>query len=162
MVREVLDTGRTMTRFERVLLVEAVATAPFNPNVVTVRLEHQGSRYLDVELGTHAASLTYHLFQRVILEGQWASGTTEQLYLDDLRRSVRYPFGRVAVYERRGGMIVSFVAPTEYAVRFDSRGTNWEPQLVVVYSVDRGIIVTGYQFSTLDKVAIPETARWQP
>jgi len=32
--------------------------------------------------------------------------------------------------------------------------------LLVVYSVDRGILISGYQFSTFDEVSIPEHALW--
>jgi len=35
-----------------------------------------------------------------------------------------------------------------------------ERQLLVIYSADRGIIVTGYQFSELPETGIPSEARW--
>jgi len=34
------------------------------------------------------------------------------------------------------------------------------PDMLVVYSPDRGIILTGYQVSNLDRTGIPAEARW--
>ena len=101
-----------------------------------------------------------HLAQRAAAEGQWASGTTAAEYVDDLWRAVRSPRARLAVYVRRGGPIAALVTPTSDVIPADRLGPGALPWLIVVYSADRGILITGYQFSTFDEVSIPEDARW--
>jgi hypothetical protein len=39
-------------------------------------------------------------------------------------------------------------------------GSRSLPNTVVVYSIDRGKVVSGYQFSTLAELSIPEDASW--
>jgi hypothetical protein len=49
--------------------------------------------------------LDYHLAKRVVLDHQWAFGTTAAQYLADLTAAVRDPRAQLAVYQRRGGHI---------------------------------------------------------
>jgi len=56
-------------------------------------------------------------------------------------------------------MVVA-LATTEEIVPEQRRGARWQPVFVVAFSADRGIIVSGYQASGLDKVAIPGDAQW--
>ncbi len=54
------------------------------------------------------------------------------------------------------------LAPTREAVPASRQGSLSLPWLFVVYSADRGIIVTGYQVASLDEISIPEGTRWLP
>ena len=41
-----------------------------------------------------------------------------------------------------------------------SQGLRALPHLLVLYAADRGMIVSGYQFSGRETLAIPQEARW--
>jgi hypothetical protein len=49
---------------------------------------------------------------------------------------------------------------TAEAVPPERRTADSLPWRLVVYAADRGMIVTGYQVSGLDRIGIPEDARW--
>ncbi len=160
LIRELLQTGRSATPAEVREILQRMAAAPFNPASVRVRRQHRGLTYLGHPLGAREPSLFYHLVQRVLVEMQWAAGTTAREYLADLRRAIRAPRSRVVIYEDRGGHLVGVVALTEDAVPVRRRGPDWLPHLLVVYSADRGMIVSGYQFSNLSAIRVPGTGRW--
>lgn len=109
--------------------------------------------------GARFPSLNAHLVKHVDDE-QWVTGTTEQEYLSDLQRAIQDESARLAVYKRRGGNLASVLAETERIVDERRRGLDWEPLLFVAYSADRGIIVTGYQASSLSRITLPEDVRW--
>lgn len=133
LIRELIATGRDASPEEIAQIIERVATAPFNPDVHPIRVVERGTTYAGETLGPRAKSLTFHLIKRVVIEDQWADGTTAAQYLADVRAAVREPSGRLKK-------------------TFHS--------LLVIYSADRGIIVTGYQFSSFAETSIPEEARW--
>ena len=160
LIRELLATRRAATDDEIERIVERMATAPFDPRVVRVRQEHRGLRYQGRTLGARAPSSFYHLVQRVVDERQWAVGTTLSDYLGDLWRAVRTPECRLAIFERRGGSMAAGLTPTDLVVPTQRRGLRPLRDLLVVYSADRGIIVSGYQCSGLQTVGIPEDALW--
>lgn len=141
-------------------IVERVATARFDRRVIPVPTTLRGQSYQGRALGAREDSFTYHLTKRVVDERQWAEGTTADEYLDDLRRAVRAPSARLAVYARRGGNIAATMTPTSAAVPPARRTPESLSDVLVVYSANRGIIVSGYQVSGLDRTGIPEGARW--
>ena len=96
--------------------------------------------------------------QRVIGDDQWAVGTTEAEYLADLRRAVRTAGSRLVTYSARGGALAASFGPN--TVPASRRGASAEPWLFVVYSADRGILISGYQASSLQAVRIPGDALW--
>jgi hypothetical protein len=96
--------------------------------------------------------------KRVLVEEQWIEGTTAAKYLADLREAVRSPDARLVVYRRRGGPLAAVLAPNTVPVL--RRGPKPQPFLYVVYSADRGIIVSGYQASGLAEINVPAGARW--
>src|SRR5436305_15123764 len=98
-----------------------MVTAPFNPAAVPVVPHHRGLTYQRRRLGARADSLTYHLIQRVVVEGHWIAGTTREQYLEDPRRAVTAPSARVALYPRRGDSIAATVTPTADAVPLERR-----------------------------------------
>lgn len=160
LIRDLVARQREATDREIDQLIERMATAPFNPGTVGVRLEERGATYQGQTLGPAADSLTYHLVKRVVLEEQWAGGTTAAQYLEDLRRAVRSPYTRLVLYARRGGPLASTITPTAHVLPPERRGARSLPLLLVVYSVQRSAIISGYQFSTLAAIGVPAEARW--
>jgi hypothetical protein len=145
---------------ELMQIIDRMATAPFDRRVIPVPARMQGLVYQSQILGTRAESLSYHLTKRVLDERQWAHGITSVQYLTDLRRSVRSPLSRLGIYARRGGAIAVSLGPTEIAVPPSRRTAESLPDLLVVYSADRGTIISGYQISGLEQTGIPEDAQW--
>jgi hypothetical protein len=137
-----------------------MAYAPFDPTVVGVRIRHRGLTYQGQQLGNREPSLLYHLVKRVVIEGQWATGTTAADYLSDLRRAVAWPTARLAVYSRAREHLAVTACATADIVPPERCGSDMLPLLLVVYSADVSVIVTGYQFSNWEAVNIPEGALW--
>ena len=161
LIRDLVRSGRTADLAELRQIIRRIASAEFDPRIVTVPIAERGLAYQGIVLGERAPSLEYHLVKRVLgqEDQQWAMGTTAAQYLDDLRRAVQADSALLAIYERRGGVVVAIITPTPDAVPEPRRGPRALPHTVVVYSADRGTIVTGYQ-ATLREVRIPEGARW--
>ncbi len=160
LIRELLQSGRQATAAEVEQILERMVSAPFNTASVRVPPGERGTSYQGRTLGASAPSIEYHLAKRVVIEQQWAPGTTAAEYLEDLRRAIRDPAARLAVYGRWGDHLAATVTPTGRVLDAARQGPRREAQLFVVYSADRGMIVTGYQFSTLAAVGIPAGARW--
>lgn len=160
LIREIIAVPRPATDAEVRRIIERVATAPFNPAVVRVPGRERGATYAGHTLGARESSLVYHLVKRVAIERLWAEGTTASDYLDDLSRAVRSAAARLALFADRGDHIVAVITPTASAVPAHRRGAEWQPNALVVYSADRGMIRTGYQFSSLQAVDIPKEAQW--
>lgn len=160
LIRELIQTGRRPTPSEFGQIIERLATVPFDRRLVPVPLGLRGLSYQGQILGARADSLTCHLVRRVVDERQWASGTTAAQYVSDLRRAVRAPNARLAVYRRRGGHIAIVLAPTDLAVPTARRAAETLPEVLVVYSADRGIILSGYQVTGLAETGVPEDALW--
>lgn len=160
LILELIQSGRDVTTAEIDRIIGRIAGAPFNPRSVRVPQYERGARYRRYTLDARAPSLAYHLVKRVAIERQWAAGTTPDSYVMDLQAAVRDPLARLAVYERRGDHVAVTVTPTDVVLPSRRRGPQRLANLLVIYSADRGIIVTGYQFSTLEAAGIPKEARW--
>ena len=160
LIHELIGTRRAAADDEIEQIVERMATAPFGRSTVRVPVKERGARYGDLVLGTRADSLTYHMVKRVAIEQQWPNGTSGDQYLADLARAIRDPGARLTVCPRRGGSIAAIITPTARVMPAHRLGAEPAPQLLVIYSADRGMIVTGYQFSTLDQTGVPEEAVW--
>ncbi|HET7037316.1 MAG TPA: hypothetical protein VFI42_16645 [Thermomicrobiaceae bacterium] len=158
LIRELIATKRAATEAEIDAIIERMATAPFNQQVVRVPTRIRGVSYQGQTLGTQADSLFLHLVRRVVEDQQWALGTTEQEYLADLRAAIRDPAARLLVYERQGGPIAVILAPSN--VPPSRRGPTALPLFVVVYSADHGSLISGYLASSQVAVNVPGDARW--
>jgi hypothetical protein len=160
LIRELIRTDREAAPDEIARIVERMATAPFFRPTAPVLPQHRGASYRRQVLGARSDALLYHLTKRVVIEKQWIIGATERSYLNDLRGAVLDPAARLAVYDRRGGPIAATVTPTVNVVPLHRLGSGVESLLLVIYAVDRGMIITGYQISTLAEASIPPEARW--
>jgi hypothetical protein len=160
LVRELIASGRAAARDEIAAIVERVASAPFDYHEVRVRVDERGASYRGIVLGARERSLNYHLVKRVAIERQWANGTTTDSYQADLRRAARHPLARLLVYQRRGGAIAATISSTDRVAPAGYWGPSWLPNLLVIYSADHGMMLSGYQFSELEAVGIPEEALW--
>lgn len=160
LIRELLATGRAATPDEVASIVARLASAPFNPGDIRVRRPLRGTTYLGQTLGARADSLVYHLAKAVIVDDEWAAGTTAGQYVADLRRAVLAPTARLGIYERQAGHLAAAIAPTEQIIPPERRGARWERLLLVLYSADRGIIISGYQIPALATANIPPGVRW--
>jgi len=137
-----------------------MATAPFDPRIRAVPIDERGTTYAGMTLGAREASLKYHVVKRVAIEGQWANGTTAADYVADLQAAVRHPSSRLGVYARRGGEVAVAVTDSNDAIPFTRIGPGALPFLLVVYSTDRDMIVTGYQFSAYSTISLPPEVLW--
>ncbi|MDQ6908886.1 MAG: hypothetical protein M3176_18870 [Chloroflexota bacterium] len=160
LIREIIRTRRSVTDDEIARIIERMATVPFDQRLVPVPTKLRGITYQGHILNAREDSCTYHLAKRVIDERQWVSGTTAVQYVADLRRAIRHPSSRLTIYERRGGYIAATLTPTSAAIPVARRASGSLPVLLVAYSVDRGIILSGYQVSDLARTGIPEEPRW--
>lgn len=64
------------------------------------------------------------------------------------------------VYEARGGVIAATLTPVDLVLPPTRRGPDALSIVLVVYSVDRASIISGYQVSTPDRARIPREALW--
>lgn len=134
LIRELLRFGRPATVEEIGQIERRMATAPF-PTAVAHRDRH-------------------------VTDEQWTEATTVQQYTDDVRKALSDPKARLAVYVRRGGHMAAAITDTARIVPNGRRGARSVPLLFVAHSADRGILVAGYQASSLKTVALPEQIRW--
>jgi hypothetical protein len=160
LIRALIQTGRRATLEEIERIVDRLATAPFDPRDRRVRVAERGLQYHGRTVRAREDSLFYHLVKRVVADGQWAADTTVEQYLTDLRHAARSPDARLLLYTDRGGRIAATITPTAAVLPAGRQGPRPLPNLLVVYSADRGIIVTGYQFPTLEEIRIPQEAQW--
>jgi hypothetical protein len=70
LIRALVASGRPATDEEAELIVERLATAPFDQRPVPVPLKLRGINYRGQVLGARASSLTVHLVKRVVEERQ--------------------------------------------------------------------------------------------
>src|SRR5215217_2186126 len=160
MIRRIIAGLHTATSGDVDQIVERVATASFNPEIIPVPGSMRGLDDLGNVLSRRESSILTHLVKRVLVEHQWSNRTTIDDYLGDLRGIRPHDSTRLALFSRRAGSMVVALATTEEIVPEQRGGARWQPVFVVAFSADRGIIVSGYQASGLDKVAIPGDAQW--
>lgn len=159
LLRELIETKRAATAEEITAVAAHIAAAPFESRVVAVPPKLRDRDVAGRRLGARAPSLDVHFAKRMS-ERQWTSATSAQDYLDDLRRAVRLTTARFIAYRRRGGYIACVVSATTDVVEASRRGAAALPLLLIVYAIDRGIIISGYQVSSIEQTGIPGEAQW--
>jgi hypothetical protein len=160
LIHELVQTRRNVAPDEIQRILDRIATAEFDTRLIQVESFEQGLVYERRRLMPRDESLFVHLVRRAVIDKQWSLGTTAEQYVKDLRRVATVGGVRLAVYQRRGGSIAALLALTHLVIPAEQRGPRWLPELFVVYSADRGIIVSGYQVEGLATISIPEDARW--
>ncbi len=158
LIGEIIQAKRIATSEEIERIINCVASAPFSNQLMRVPDEHQGRMYLGQTVGTTTDSLTAHLLKRIFVNGQWAPGTTSKQFLTDIRSALGHDSTRLVLYQRRGGYIAGVLS--ENVTPEHRRGRNALSLLYIVYSVDRGSIITAYQASTVQEISIPGDALW--
>jgi hypothetical protein len=159
LIRRLIDTRHSATAEDIASIRERMATASFG-TATTVPRVYRGISYLGRTLADRDDPLFLPLVKRVIADRQRAAGTTAGRYLTHIRQAVRQPAARLLVYRRRGGAIAAVVTQTDTIVPPNDRGPGSFPLLAVISSADRGILLSGYQASSLDTLGIPQDARW--
>jgi hypothetical protein len=160
LIRELIETRRGAEPVEIERILDRIATAQFDARAVRVPIEERGLAYGSRRLLPQDDTLFVHLVRRVVLDQEWATGTTANEYVQDLQQAARSRSVRLVIYTRRGGSIAGILAPTTFAVPAARLGPGSSPELYVVYSPDRGVIVSGYQVPSRNELAIPEDAQW--
>jgi hypothetical protein len=158
LIEELVQTARQPTNDETNRLIERLATAPFAREVVRVPEKHRGLTYVGRTIGAREGADFYHLVKRVLVDEQWAAGTSLAEFVADLRAAVRSPDADLVVYRRRGGVMAAAFAPS--AIPPVRLGPRPQPFIYVLYSVERSTIVSGYQASGLAAISVPGDARW--
>ena len=160
LIRDLIRTDRAAEQDEVQRIQDRMASAPFDPRRIRPLPPERDLQYEGRTVGPRDEALFVHVIRRVVRNRQWALGTTGERYLDDLRRSIRSPKARLALYWPRGGNIAATLSPTDDTVPTMRRGAEFLSSLWVVYSADRGIIVTGYQVASIEEVSIPKDTQW--
>lgn len=157
LIREILQSGRAVSADELHRILSRVAAAPFDRRIVPVPADERGLSHLGRTLGNREDSLFLHLLRRVVLDEEWAVGTGEAEYLEDVRRAAGDSSARLAIYTRRGEPMALIQAPNTLPA--SKLGPLAKPWLCAVYSADRGMLVSGYQ-SVGTPRGVPGDARW--
>jgi hypothetical protein len=160
LISELIQTTRTAEATEIVTIIQHISQAGFNAEMRAVPRRDRGYSYQGYRLGVQAPSLRYHLTKRVVIERQWARGTTAAQYLADLHAAVLVPSAQLAVYEYGPEAIAAILALTAEVLPAVRRGAQPERYVLVIYSALRGTITTGYQVSSVGATSIPAGARW--
>lgn len=160
LIRDLILTRRDALADEIERILDRIATAEFDSRIVRVPVAERGVRYKSRQLLARDDSLFVHLVRRVVRNQGWAEGTTAEQYVQDLHRAARSSRARIVVYARRGGSIAGILAPTSLAVPTVRLGSESLPLLFVVFSADRGTLVSGYQTPSQQDLAIPGDALW--
>lgn len=152
------DPERTPTAREVDAILRGIARAEFNRRRVPVPEELVGREFEGEALRAgREDSLTVHRAQRILNDEQWREGTTQEEFLDDLRRTAAHPEARLAVYETRQTYVAVVISPN--TVPESRQGPVRGEYVQVVYSANRGRIISGWQ--TDDPTGnVPERARW--
>jgi len=161
LIHDLIAHPRPATEEEIRQIADRIASAPFSTESQRVPVLERGFTYRGVQFGTLEDSLTLHFVHHVIMEAQWAEGTTVEAYVRSLHRAAHAPQARIALYRQWGERdIAAIIVPTQDVLDPREAGRGSLPNLLVVYRADRGMLVSGYQFSTIDMVRIPRTALW--
>jgi hypothetical protein len=155
-IREILRTREPATGEEAGRILGRIAGAPFMGEV-KIPPRHRGLHYRGREVRAKEDSLFYHLAKRVD-EGQWAEGTTEEEYLEDLHSAAQDPSAQLILYTLRGGVVAAVVS--DNPVPEGRRGPDALEYLFVAYSADRATIITGYQVSGVETLKLSEDPLW--
>jgi len=157
MIRDMIARQYTPTVTDLQRILAHIAQADFYQRSYKIS-KVVGQNYLGRTINAEEQGLFAHLIKRVLIEKQWAWGTTKQDYLDDLHRMVQQEGNQVGIgIQRKENNVIVFGGN---GIPMERRGEEALGSMVVVYSADRGKIISGYQISSLRTVRIPEDVQW--
>lgn len=160
LIRELILSERQASPEEIEQIQQRMIHAPFNDKKVRVPARFQELVYQEHMLGEKSPSWLYHLTVHTKGDRQWTNDTMFNQYLEDLRQAIIHPDARLALYIRHTEHWATAFVATDAIIPESRRGADTLPQMLVAYSADRGMIVTGYQFSDYSKLNLPEVIRW--
>ncbi len=161
LIHDLIAHPRAATAEESQQIIERIASAPFDMEMQRVPRALRGLTYQGITLGTETDALTIHLFKRVLADEQWAVGTDAAAYLETLRTAAGTPQARLVLYRHWGTRdIAAVIARTDRCIAPEQLGAKREANLIVLYEANRGILLSGYQFSAMETVRIPRDALW--
>ncbi len=158
LIRVLASGARNQGLGDRDRIRARLGEALFNPQLMRVPVWQRGTKYLGRTIQARDDSAFVHLARRVLIDRQWANGTTVDEYVSDLRYAASDPDARIVIYDRGQGPIAGAFSPNRVPV--NRVGTMSLPWLYVVYSADRSSIVTGYQVSGLDVISVSGNPLW--
>lgn len=160
LIRQLADDPRALPTDEQIRqIARRVASAPFNPQFADM-LPVADADYLGRPIAARGPSLFQHLVKRVLINQQWVYGTTADQLLDDFRRTATAPSSRFGVSKRGPASTLIVQAATDQVVSTAHRGPQAGPHILVFYSANRGMIVSGYQVDDVTLVAVTRHVRW--
>jgi hypothetical protein len=151
LLRDLIRSPRAVTAAEVADIRARISAAPFNPHGVTTSELVRGRIYLGRTVRPWEESPFSHLVQRVLVQQQWADGTTIHEYLQDLHEAARDPAGAIFAGVLNGRPTVQVIAPNHIPTLRLGRGSR--PWIAVIYSPNRGMLVSGYQVRRLRGVS---------
>jgi len=72
LIRDLVQTRRSVTDDEIGRIIDRMADVPFDERIVAVRLRFRGLTYQEQTLGDRERAVFLHLIQRVVVDEQWA------------------------------------------------------------------------------------------
>jgi hypothetical protein len=159
LIRAIIETPRRATAAEVEQITERIASAPFEAVPIHVpqrlRVMYQGR-----VLSNREPSPLVHFVKRTLVEEQWDAATTIDDYILDLRRAALTAGAQLLAYTRWGDRYAATITPTRQVIPDQRLGRKACPNLLVVYSADRSVIVTGYMFTELSDLNLPGDVLW--
>jgi len=153
-IRQIVAGSRTPSIEDAVMIQNRAANAPFYRKEANVPSDLTGTQLPGGHvIGERDQSIYIHLAKR-IQQRQWPITTSPESYLNDLQTFAKRDDVKMLLYERRGGNMVAFIGSSPYT----EKGS--EKNMIVVYSADHGMIVSGYQFSDFTNLNLGTNQRW--
>lgn len=144
LIAELLSGSRQAGPDDADRIAATIAGAPFSGRQVPVP-SHLQRVYNGRPVRPVESSLLVHLLRRMIDDEQWTMGTTEADYLGDLHAAASLPEAAIGITGGGGGNLAFVVADTHRVVPARRLGRRPHPLLLVVYSANSGILLSGYQ-----------------
>jgi len=152
-LKDFTPTEEDLARF-----AQYVVQRGFIDENVKVKKTFQGFQFKNGFLGETSTSLQYHLFTRVVVDEQWANWIDEQEYLADLFSVVTSKSSRIGIYTRYDGNFISFI--NDNTIDETHLGRKSLSNVIVIFSLQRDAIISGYQFSLMSKIKLGDNIRW--
>lgn len=111
-------------------------------------------------LSSRERPLVVHLVERIAYDEQWASGTTPEEYLEDLRAAIQDDSARFGIGRPAGSRAPLVYVFADNVVPEERRGRKCLPVMFVLYGVGPDATIPGHQASSIDAVRKANDFRW--